>query len=267
MIDQHTHTIYSPDASAEATLENYLQVCHQKKLTSVTFTDHLDYDCPTPIFHQIPDFLSFRRALLKAQEKTDTLLQMGVEIGFQPEVLKSMQKTVKDHPFDTVILSVHYVDRLDPYHGDFFENRTLTASYLRYFEEILTAIQSFADYQILAHLDYIFRYSLEKTDGIDLTPFFPVLDAIFETLIKQQKVLELNTSPYRKNYQNQAPHYGLMKRYYEKGGRLISLGSDAHHPHDVGADFPQATEVLKAIGFKEMTWVKAQTLTSVPFHL
>ena len=264
MIDQHSHTIFSPDASKASTFENYLDVLHQKQVKSITFTDHCDFDCPTPLFHQIPDFYSFKRLLLKAQEKTSTELQMGIELGYQPHILPAMKRIVKEHEFDAVLLSLHYIDGLDPYHGDFFQGRPLTESYQRYFEVILEAIQAFDEFHILAHLDYIFRYSLEATDGIDITPYLPVLDAIFEHLIKHQKGLELNTSPYRKDYQNKTPNLDIIRRYYEKGGRLISLGSDAHHPDDVGADFDQASHFLKTVGFKELTWVRKQNLTFVP---
>jgi histidinol-phosphatase (PHP family) len=263
MIDQHTHTVFSPDASKEATFENYLTILNQKKVKAITFTDHCDFDCPAPLFNQIPDFVSFKRRLHQAQESTDTLLQMGVELGYQPHVLEAMKQLVAAHPFDTVLLSVHYMDGLDPYGGEFFRDKTLTQSYQRYFETALEAIKTFDGFHILAHLDYIFRYSLEKTDAVNLTPFYDVLDAIFETLITKNKVLELNTSPYRKDYQNKTPNLDIIKRYFEKGGRLISLGSDAHTPKDVGADFDQAKAFLKSTGFKTLTWVKQGTLVSV----
>lgn len=217
MIDQHTHTIFSPDASKESTFENYLNKLHQKKVQAITFTDHLDFDCPVPLFNQIPDFISFKRHLNKAQEKTETQLQMGVELGYQPHVLEAMKQIVSMHAFDTILLSVHYIDGLDPYGGEFFKDKTLTQSYQRYFETVLEGINTFDEFHILAHLDYIFRYSLEKTDMVDLKPFYPVLDAIFEALIKKNKVLELNTSPYRKDYQNKTPNLDLIKRYFERG--------------------------------------------------
>jgi histidinol-phosphatase (PHP family) len=264
MIDQHTHTIFSPDASKESTFENYLDVLTQKPLTSITFTDHVDFDCPTPLFQQIPDFYSFKRLLVKAQEKTSTELQMGIELGYQPHVLTAMKHIVKEHFFDTVLLSLHYIDGLDPYRGEFYQGRPFHESYQRYFEVILDAILAFDEFHILAHLDYIFRYSLEKTDAVDITPFLPVLDKIFEHLIKHQKVLELNTSPYRKDYQNKTPNFDIIRRYYEKGGRLISLGSDAHHPGDVAADFETATAFLKTVGFKELTWIRNQNHTFIP---
>jgi histidinol-phosphatase (PHP family) len=263
MIDQHTHTFFSPDASKEATFENYLNILNQKKVKAITFTDHLDFDCPVPLFNLIPDFIRFKRHLNKAQENTETLLQMGVELGYQPSVLEAMKQIVSIHAFDTVLLSVHYIDGLDPYGGEFFKDKTLTQSYQRYFETALEGIEAFDGFHILAHLDYIFRYSLEKTDAVNLKPFYPVLDAIFEALIKKNKVLELNTSPYRKDYQNKTPNLALIKRYFEKGGRLISLGSDAHHPKDVGADFDIAKAFLKDTGFKALTWVKQGTFISV----
>jgi len=265
MIDQHTHTIFSPDASKDATFENYIASLNEKKLTSITFTDHCDFDCPTPLFHTIPDFYDFKRRLDEAQLNTSTLLQFGVELGYQPHIVGAMKQLVESHPFDAVLLSLHYVDGLDPYDGSFFKGRSLNEGYQRYFEEVLDAITAFDEFQILAHLDYIFRYSLEKTDAVDITLFYPILDAIFEVLIKRQKVLELNTSPWRKDYQNTRPNLGLIQRYYEKGGRLISLGSDAHQPSDVGADFDKAIGFLKTVGLTSLAWVKEKKIEEIYF--
>jgi histidinol-phosphatase (PHP family) len=264
MIDQHCHTILSPDAAKNATLENYIAVAEKKGVKAITFTDHLDYDALDPLFYLIPDFYSFKRVLDKTQETTSIKLYMGVELGYQKQVLEAMKSVVNAHDFNVVLLSVHYINRQDPYSGRFYQGKTLTEAYQEYFETALEAIIAFDGFQILAHLDYIFRYSPEPSDDVDITVFYPVLDTIFEALIKRQKVLELNTSPYRKSYQNKRPNEAILRRYYEKGGRLISLGSDAHNPDDLAADFDRARTLLKSIGFTALATFEHGVMKSQP---
>ncbi len=258
MRDQHCHTIYSPDASKESTFEAYIASAEKKGLSHLTFTDHVDYEANAKIFDQIPDFTAFENALKAVQKNTNVKLQMGVELGYQPHVLDRMNALVGAHDFDLVILSVHYVRGLDPYDGSLFEGRSLDDALTLYFKTVLEAIQVFDDFQILAHIDYVFRYLDHGIEGLNMDHFIHILDAIFKTLIKKNKVLEVNTAPYRKPYAVSEPVYALIKRYYDVGGRLISLGSDAHHPDDLIADFHQAAKKLQTLGFQEVVFIESR---------
>lgn len=264
MRDQHCHTIHSPDASRESTFEAYIASAEKKGLSHLTFTDHVDYEANAKIFDQIPDFTAFKNALNSVQKNTKVKLQMGVELGYQPHVLNRMKALVSAHDFDLVILSVHYVKGLDPYDGSLFEGRSLDEALTLYFETVLEAIQAFDNFQILAHMDYVFRYLKTGLEGIKLDHFSSILEAIFKTLIDKNKVLEVNTAPYRKPYAVNEPVYALIKRYYDAGGRLISLGSDAHHPDDLAADFHPAAKRLQAIGFQDVIFIENQAHIHIP---
>jgi histidinol-phosphatase (PHP family) len=52
------------------------------------------------------------------------------------------------------------------------------------------------------------------------------------------------------------PNETLLRRYKELGGELITVGSDAHIPSDVGKDVDTACELLKEIGFRYITVYK-----------
>lgn len=266
MRDQHCHTIYSPDASDESTFEAYIASAEKKGMTHLTFTDHVDYEANAKIFDQIPDFTAFKNTLNTVQKNTNVKLQMGVELGYQPQVLDRMKALVGAHDFDLVILSVHYVKGLDPYDGSLFKGRTVDEALTLYFDTVLEAIQAFDDFQILGHIDYVFRYLDQGIKGVNLEHFNPILDAIFQTLIKKNKVLEVNTAPYRESYAVSEPVYALIKRYYDLGGRRISLGSDAHHPDDLIADFQLAAKRLLSIGFQDTIFIENQAHMHVPLR-
>ena len=46
------------------------------------------------------------------------------------------------------------------------------------------------------------------------------------------------------------PKEEILLRYKELGGELLTLGSDAHYPSDVGADIKRCAEILKNLGFR-----------------
>jgi len=264
MRESHCHTIHSPDASKDATLDAYIKTAEKRGMTHLTFTDHVDYEAKAKIFDQIPDFSVIKASLDSLQKTTSVNLQMGVELGYQPQVLNRMNALVNTHPFDQVILSVHYVKGLDPYDGSLFEGRSKEAALTLYFKAVLEAVESFDDFHILAHIDYVFRYLDDGIDDLDLTALTPLLDPIFQTLIEKNKVLEVNTAPYRKPYAVKEPVYAFIEHYYASGGRLISLGSDAHHPHDLMADFKAAALKLKAIGFETVTSIENKRHIAMP---
>ena len=43
---------------------------------------------------------------------------------------------------------------------------------------------------------------------------------------------------------------GILKRYFQLGGRIVTLGSDAHQAEDIAADFDVAMDILTGIGFQ-----------------
>ena len=55
-------------------------------------------------------------------------------------------------------------------------------------------------------------------------------------LIQKKKALEINTAGLVKGLSCFHPKSEIVSRYLELGGELLTLGSDAHYPSDVGAD-------------------------------
>ena len=76
-----------------------------------------------------------------------------------------------------------------------------------------------------------------------------LFDKILTTLISKGKGIEINTSPLRSGLTDTNPNMQVIKRYKELGGKIITIGSDAHKPEDVGANFNDAKTLLIDAGF------------------
>ncbi len=263
--DQHMHTINSPDASNQATFENYLGEATKQGVKSLTFTDHVDLDTPVELFQMMPDYYAYATTLKRLQKTTDIQLRMGVEIGYQPHLHHAYDAFLSRHAFDFVIMSLHVGDGLDFYNGDFFEGKTQNEAYKRYFELVVKTVEAYDNYDVFGHLDYIIRYGNFAEKDYDFATYQPLIDRALTAIIAKGKGIELNTSGLRYGLEHTHPKFDLIKRYKALGGEIITLGSDAHDPSDYRADFKAAIDLLKDAGFNEVAVFENRKPFFIPF--
>ena len=60
------------------------------------------------------------------------------------------------------------------------------------------------------------------------------------------KALECNTAGYKYGLGHPNPHEAILKRYHDLGGELLTIGSDAHRPEEVGKEFREYLKILSA---------------------
>jgi histidinol-phosphatase (PHP family) len=256
LIDHHMHTQASPDADQKLSMENYIEKAIELDLPGVMFTDHVDFDFAAPIFHQQIDYSIYTQKIEKMRQKYPIDIRMGVEMGYQPHLNERISHHLKTYPFDFVILSMHMCDGLDLYNGDFFKGKTQVEAYQRYFETVLYSVKNFFDYEVYGHIDYIIRYGSFERKMYDFEHFKPIVTEILKEIITRGKGIEINTSGLRYGLGVTHPRFELLKLYYELGGRIITLGSDAHYLKDYRINFDIAITLLKEAGFTHITEFK-----------
>ena len=132
-----------------------------------------------------------------------------------------------------------------------------------YFKEQLEVVK-WNGFDSLAHFDYPARYIRERTNlNLDYTKYENIIDEILKVLIKNNKALEVNTSTISKPLGRPMPGENLLKRYKNFGGKLITLGSDAHKKEVLGKDLVTAIEMLKKIGFNSYCYYEKHTPVEV----
>ena len=97
------------------------------------------------------------------------------------------------------------------------------------------------------------RYSPTKDQGYAYETFAGLFDKILTKLIAMEKGIEINTAGLAKGLRDAHPCRGIIKRYRELGGEIITVGSDAHAPDQIAYAFNQAAEILKDCGFRYYT--------------
>lgn len=253
MKDTHVHSNISHDGIS--TIEEYCKSARGMGVDEITFTEHYDiYDGVDTDLKTIKlNLYKLQFVTLKNRYKNVIDLNYGLEVGLQPDI--NVQEKIKRdiRGFDFVIGSSHITCKKDISKDySFFEGLSRHEAYLKYFEEVLENIKTYDnEFDVYGHLDYIVRYGGYKERIIDYDEFKDILDAILTELIRKDKGLEINTSAFRYGLPFTHPNPEILRRYKELGGKIITIGSDAHKVEDLAKDFDVACSVAKGAGFDE----------------
>ena len=118
-----------------------------------------------------------------------------------------------------------------------------------YLDDVLT-LARWGRFQVLGHLTLPLRY-INEHHGEHMTfrRHMDRVEEIFRTIIPQGVGIECNTN--RGN--EPLPGEDILRLYRSLGGEIITLGSDAHRPEDVGCFIRQRQELLRTCGFRYFT--------------
>lgn len=257
LADTHTHTKFSSDSKADP--REMLSAAKAAGLSTLCFTDHMDLDFPGDDTLFVFDTKEYFKELLPLKEeaskdKNSSELLLGIELGLRPgrpDLRDRMDALLSEHPYDFVLGSTHVVDELDPYYQEYWD--LPGDRLLRYFEDIRTNVAEHRNFDSLGHLDYIIRYlpdSVSLVKDYAVRDYTDLIEETLRTLISRGQALEVNTAGLRKGLSFPHPKEEILRRYKELGGELLTFGSDAHVPKDVGADIKRCTELVKDLGFR-----------------
>ena len=259
LTDMHTHSTFSHDG--RDALSEMLASALEKGVAFYGVSDHFDYDYDLSKMSK-EEFESTRNAdpeeyfhaARHLQEDYEGCMNVlvGAEFGYSDneKVKKQYQETYEKYRPDYVINSVHGVDGEDFARYTFKENEK--QSYEMYLSLIRRSLDAPYPYDIVGHIEYIVRYVPFENRAIDLEKFQEQLDDILKTIIKKDKILEINSAT-KTLPRLSLPSEALLWRYYELGGRKISFGSDAHFKERILDKREQIVGLAKKIGFTHVT--------------
>lgn len=261
--DMHMHTWFSTDS--EACPRDMADEAVRKGLKTICFTDHFDKDDLEWGEEGIFDVDAYFVEMQKLQEEYAGKLniRIGIELGLRTYLKDYYEELTKKYPFDFVIGSVHNVPYkkdaegnilyTDPAAEKLFTDRTDKEAYRLMMETTLENVRTSDCFQTLGHLDYVVRYGKSREKEYSYTDYADIIDEILKLLIEKEKGLEVNSAGLKYGLPFAHPHPDVLKRYRELGGKIITIGADAHKPEHIAYDFAKAEEILKSCGFKYYT--------------
>ena len=255
-MDQHVHSSLSHDGISN--MKEHMIHAREYGISELTFTEH--FDDYTGVITDIKelDINKYRKEYLKNKNDSIVKTNYGIEIGLRPESYKKISKLVKDNKFDFIIGSSHITCGKDMSKDPtFFDCLTPHEAVLKYLNEVLENVKIYKDeFDVYGHIDYVIRYVISNYGDvmtrIDYNEFREILDEILLSIIKSDKGIEINTSGIRYGLGMPHPNIDIVKRYHELGGKIITVGSDAHKATDLISNFDVAFNMLDEAGFNEI---------------
>ena len=257
LCDIHSHTKISLDSKAE--LSDMARAAVDAGLREFCVTDHcdlLDLNGDPVTDFVWPAAMEQYRAV-KAALGDRLTLRLGLELGsapYEPGAARAILSGGGDE-LDFVLGSLHNwigaEGNIDLGSSNYSGNPALAHQAV---ETALTHTWALVTkcpdcYDSLAHVNYPVRYIRRDGVGLSLDDYEEQVRAIFTEIAKTDHALEVNTR--RGLDLNCWPT--LLRWFKECGGRLVTVGSDAHRPEDVAKGIPEALELLKAAGFDRVT--------------
>ena len=259
--DMHVHSKNSHDG--KSSVKDIAKACIRKSIKAFAVTDHCDIqyyterDMPSCIKNSIKET---QKASKKFNKKVQIL--KGIEIGEGIWNKQYTDEILKKYDYDVVIGSVHavrYKNYTAPYSVIDFSKMTKEEidEYLeQYFDDVLEMLQE-VDCDIMAHLTCPLRYINGKYNmNADVRKYKDKITKILEYIITHSIALEVNTSGVGTSYDCFMPDEWIIKEFGNMGGYLLTLGSDAHVPKNVGVGFEKAIKILKENGYKNYYYYK-----------
>lgn len=264
--DMHTHTDNSADCREP--MENTVKSAIEKGIKVLAFTDHCDLTYFDLRGNDKSIGKSFKQAEdLREKYKDKIKILSGIELGeyiYNKDLGDYMLKSLD---YDVVIASLHVRrDNTVFSFTDYSEEKEEDIRELlcEYFEDLYKLAQNM-DYDILAHLTIPYRYINGKFKrGFDTHDYDEIITKILKTVIKREKALEINTSGV-KTFGMLFPDEWIVEKYYELGGRIITVGADAHSSENVASGFEEVEKYLKEVGFTGYYYFEKRNKVFVEF--
>lgn len=256
--DMHLHSQNSHDSQCPVIDMARAQAAQGVKVMAVT--DHCDVG-----FSGIPELTKIESSFTEAQQTnalvSDIEVVTGVEIGgsfMKPDLAEMVAQHL---PYDVIVGSVHSI--VDPIsqkplglHGAKEYSEADMYEYLGVYYDSMRTMIDVLDFDILAHMTYPIRYLTGRFGyQVDLEKLRDKIDSILQAIIRKGIALEINTSSFDL-LNDTMPGRELVQRYFDMGGYLITLGSDAHAAEKAAKAFDEAIAMLKEIGFINLYYYK-----------
>ena len=251
-IDYHMHTCFSADSNANP--REHILMAIEKGLNEICFTDHKDFQYPGCPFDLDADAYFYTLRQLQKEFEDQIKIKIGLEMGLDVEFIEEINSFVNRHDYDYVIGSIHVIHQSEFYDPAlFFKGKSKAEAHREFFMNTLKCVQTFDCFNCLGHLDYICRYGPYDDKHVEHALYQDIIDDILRTLIQKDKGIEVNTSGYRDLKTCGFPNFDIVQRYYDLGGRVITVGTDSHTSDRVGEHVEEVLKEYQRIGFEDVS--------------
>ena len=267
--DMHIHTAHSHDARTP--MEQMVQAGIDHGVSVIAVADHcdttrLENDSDWDIYTNIKEACE-EVDLLNEKFGHQCLILRSVELGDGIWYPEQSSRVAAQLPYDVIVGATHAVRCRAAESIPCKEKWFSQINFLKlpgdqfdelmrnYFDDMLTMVEN-QNIDIMAHLLCASGYYLTR-HGIckDMRPYHKQIEKILRAIIRKGIAMEMNHQFFAQ-VDGVHPYYWIVELYYELGGYLITLSTDAHAPRDVGIGYEKRISMLKQTGFTHIFYYK-----------
>ncbi len=251
LIDMHVHTSDSPDADIHAW--RLVQKGIENNLGAIGFVAHLDLN-PEDFCYGSFNVEGYNESITLARNEAEGRISVskGLEVG-EPHMYEEQVKKLVDYSnYDFITGALHSLEGIGMVLGkEVFADGDPFDIVEQYYADTLRMVE-ISDIDILAHMG-LFRRGLAlaglRSDFNELLLWPDSVERILRVIIERNIALELNTSGLRRKEKITYPIPGILERFRELGGTLVTIGSDTHREPYIFYGLQEGRELLAANGF------------------
>ena len=247
-VDYHIHS-NSPDAGQD--MKEMCRAAIARGIDEIAVTDHYEFysgGMLTKYFHR--SYLDqYFADLAECRElfAGRLVIRAGAELGQGDQDPGRQQEIIAAYPFDYLIGSLHKLHNVDLANLYYQEGNGKRIAE-EYYRQLIEMARN-SDFDCLGHLDLVKRYGKRAGCDMDTRPYMALITEVLKQLIARDKGLEINTSSLREGLNETMPGMDVLTAFKDLGGRIVTVGSDAHNPADVGRGLEKACQLLRSAGF------------------
>ncbi len=261
--DYHTHSRYSPDASASATVDALCEAAIKKGVTDLAITDHFECNARTEYSFPTYDHAAAYEEMAAAKEKYKGKLHLtiGIEIGQASQYPEDATDILSKHGYEFVIGSVHSVKGAPDFYFLDFEKLSAQPEYIGYFfnryvDELCETVDILPKLDTVGHLTYMRRYCEMAGLKYDFSKHSQEVERLFKKMTAKDIALEVNVSTLWRGLGFAMPDKEFLELYRECGGRLITVGTDSHTPDRIGSCTEEGFALLRSVDLHDILVIR-----------
>jgi len=249
MFSYHNHTTFSDGYSDP---EEIIIAARNSKLKEVGISDHFTLfpDGTTADWSMPADKVeTYFKTLEKLKElySERIIIRKGIEVDYFKENIDSVFSNISKYNPDYIIGAIHFVDDFaideSKESWEALSKDEIDAVIVKYWEKLIDMVNS-KKIDIVAHMDLYKKFG--KLTDTDFSEYcIKALDAIEANGL----CMEINTSKMNVEVNGCYPSKRILEFMKDKNIPII-ITSDAHYPIHIVRDFPDASKMLKELGFK-----------------
>ncbi len=249
LYDTHMHTPLCKHAKGDP--EEYAAAAEKRGLKGIVVTCHSpgpDKGFSSRVRMAPDEFDDYVALVERARQAWAGRIdvRLGLECDYIPGMEPFLAELLQKADLQYVLGSIH--PQL-PYYRKVYDQGDAQSLFETYFDHLAQAAET-GLFDTLSHPDLVKNvYHRQWSVAKVWEPMCASLDRIAQTGV----AMELNTSGLHKTVREMNPNAQMLAEMHKRGIPVV-IGSDAHEPKRVAADFERAFELLENAGYSEISF-------------